>query len=216
MGYLCQGHQGSQHQGRLKGYAEPAAGGNKNTCHSRAISRDLPDARRSLAIEKLKKSLYETVRVTGMVFFIIVGGIIFGKFMALSGITTMIFEFFVSLSVPPVFVLVLVLIGYMILGCLMPANAMLVLTLPIVYPLLVDGFGYDPTLLGILCIVEVEIAAITPPVGMGLFTVKAVAGDVKIQDIIRGMWPFLIMDVALLALFVAFPAIVLWLPQKMF
>jgi C4-dicarboxylate transporter DctM subunit len=71
-------------------------------------------------------------------------------------------------------------------------------------------------LLGILCIVEVEIAAITPPVGMGLFTVKAVAGDVKIQDIIRGMWPFLIMGLVLLVLFVAFPAIPLWLPQKMF
>jgi tripartite ATP-independent transporter DctM subunit len=172
--------------------------------------------RKALTLEKIYKSLLETVRVTGMVFFIIVGGIMFGKFLALSGITMMIFEFFVSLSVPPVVVLTLVMIGYLILGCIMPANAMLVLTLPIVFPLLVDGFGYDPTLLGILCICQVEIAAITPPLGMGLITVKAVAEDVRLEDIIRGIWPFLIVNFLLLALFIMFPFIVLWLPQTMF
>jgi len=172
--------------------------------------------RKTLSWEKVCKSLYGTVRVTGMVFFIIVGGIMFGKFLALSGITMAIFEFFVSLSVPPVIVLTLVMVGYLILGCIMPANAMLVLTLPIVYPLLVDGFGYDPTLLGILCICQVEIASITPPLGMGLITVNAIAGDVRLEEIIRGVWPFLIVNFLLVALFIMFPAIVLWLPQKMF
>jgi C4-dicarboxylate transporter, DctM subunit len=172
-------------------------------------------ARRSLSIEKLKKSLYETVRVTGMVFFIIVGGIIFGKFMALSGITTMTFDFFTALAVPRIYVMILVMCGYLVLGCLMPANAMLVLTLPIVYPLLVDGFKYDPILLGILCICQVEVAAITPPVGMGLFTVKAVAKDTRMGDIIKGIVPFFFMNLILLALFIAFPEIVTWLPDKM-
>jgi len=172
--------------------------------------------RKTLSWEKIFKSLYGTVRVTGMVFFIIVGGIMFGKFLALSGITMAIFEFFVSLSVPPVIVLTLVMVGYLILGCIMPANAMLVLTLPIVYPLLVDGFGYDPTLLGILCICQVEIASITPPLGMGLITVNAIAGDVRLEEIIRGVWPFLIVNFLLVALFIMFPAIVLWLPKTMF
>jgi tripartite ATP-independent transporter DctM subunit len=172
--------------------------------------------RRTLSWEKIGRSLYGTVKVTGMVFFIIVGGIMFGKFLALSGITMAIFEFFVSLSVPPVIVLTLVMVGYLILGCIMPANAMLVLTLPIVYPLLVDGFGYDPTLLGILCICQVEIASITPPLGMGLITVNAIAGDVRLEEIIRGIWPFLIVNFLLVALFIMFPVIVLWLPQTMF
>ncbi len=181
----------------------------------RASSLPTEDAWRSLAIEKIKKSLYETVRVTGMVFFIIVGGIIFGKFMALSGITTSILDFFTALDVPRVYVMILVMCGYLVLGCLMPANAMLVLTLPIVYPLLVDGFKYDPILLGILCICQVEIEAITPPVGMGLFTVKAVAKDTKMGDIIKGIVPLLFMNLILVALFIAFPKIVTWLPDKM-
>lgn len=93
---------------------------------------------------------------------------------------------------------------------------MLVLTLPSAYPLVVDGFGYDPSLLGILCICQVEIAAITPPLGTGLIIVKAVAGDVRLEETIRGIWPFLIVNFLLVALFIMFPSIVLWLPQIMF
>ncbi len=171
--------------------------------------------RRTLSWEKISRSLFGTVQVTGMVFFIIVGGIMFGKFLALSGVTMAIFEFFVSLSMPPVVVLILVMLGYLVLGCIMPANAMLVLTLPIVYPLLVDGFGYDPTLIGILCICQVEIASITPPLGMGLITVKAVGEDVRMHDVIKGIIPFLFVNFLLVALFIAFPAIVTWLPNKM-
>jgi len=93
---------------------------------------------------------------------------------------------------------------------------MLVLTLSIAYPLVVDGFGYNPTLLGILCICQVEIAAISPPLGMGLIIAKAVAGDLRLEEIIRGIWPFLIVNFLLVALFIMFSSIVLWLPQMMF
>jgi TRAP-type C4-dicarboxylate transport system permease large subunit len=105
----------------------------------------------------------------------------------------------------------MILIFYLVLGCFMESLAMILLTVPIFFPL-VEGAGLDPVWFGILAVTTVEVGLITPPVGMNLFVVSAAAGDLRMTDIWRGILPFVLADLARLALLVAFPALALWLP----
>jgi len=113
-------------------------------------------------------------------------------------------------------ILVIVLIIYIILGMFMNVPAMLAITLPIFFPLL-NGLGYDGVFLGILIVLEVEMAAISPPLAMNVYVLKAVVGDlVSLGGIFRGIMPFLLADIFICVLLVAFPQISLWLPSTMF
>ena len=108
----------------------------------------------------------------------------------------------------------MILVFYLVLGRFMDSLSMILLTIPIVYPIVIN-LGYDPIWFGIIVVSVAEIGLITPPIGMNLFVVQNVAPQVRTSDIIRGILPFIAADVIRLFLFVAFPAIILYLPSLM-
>jgi C4-dicarboxylate transporter DctM subunit len=173
-------------------------------------------ARRSFSLTKLKTSLTNTAETSAMIFFVIIGAMIFGKFLALSHLPDALLTFVSGLEIPPLGILVVVLLIYIVLGGIMDAIAMLAITLPMFYPLL-HGLGLDDIWVGILMVKIVEMAAITPPIGMQVFVLKGVVGDVvSLGGLFRGIFPFFLIDVSNLILIVAFPQICLWLPSMMF
>jgi len=173
-------------------------------------------ARRSLTLRSLKATLMNAAELTSMIFFIIIGAMIFGKFLALSGLPDLLLRFIEALEVPRIYVLIIILFIYIILGAILDVQAMICITLPIFFPLL-SGLGFDGVWLGILTIKIIEIGVITPPIGLNVYVVKGAVGDaVSLADLFKGILPFFCMDVLTLAVLVAFPQISLWLPSKMF
>ena len=115
---------------------------------------------------------------------------------------------------PPVLIIIMILLGYMVLGMFMDAIGMLLLTLPVVYPAVV-GLGYDPIWFGIIVVKMAEICLVTPPIGLNCFVVNGVRPDIPLNDVFRGIGPFFIADIATVGLFIAFPEIVTFLPKLM-
>lgn len=163
---------------------------------------------------KFRESLLETVKTTAMVFAILVGINVFIRFLALSGLTQMINEFVLSLDIPAIFVLIVMLIIYFILGMLMDAVSMMMLTLPIFFPVIM-ALGIHPIWFGIFVVKMTEIGMVTPPVGLNCFVLKSAAPDIPISDIFRGCIPFIIIELFLIAMMMAFPQIVTFLPDMM-
>ena len=111
-------------------------------------------------------------------------------------------------------VMICILLGYAVLGMFMDAIGMLLLTLPVVYPAVI-ALGYDPIWFGIIVVKMAEICLITPPIGLNCFVVAGVRPDIPVSDVFRGIAPFFIADVVTVALFLAFPDIITWLPRQM-
>jgi TRAP-type C4-dicarboxylate transport system permease large subunit len=103
---------------------------------------------------------------------------------------------------------------YFVLGCLLDSLAMVLLTIPIVFPI-IKALGFDPIWFGILVVMVVELGLITPPIGMNVFVIKGIAKDVPLEAIFRGVLPFVVAQIILIALLVMFPQIALWLPSTM-
>lgn len=162
----------------------------------------------------LLASLNDSIGVTGMIFFIQVGAIIFGTFLAVSQIPTKISQFVTTLAYPPIVILLIIMVIYLILGCLIDNIANLFLTLPITVPI-IKALGYDPIWFGVLIVLHCETALITPPYGLNLFLMKGIMKEVPMVDIIRGCFPFILANMVTLALLIAFPKIALFLPSKM-
>jgi C4-dicarboxylate transporter DctM subunit len=176
-------------------------------------------ARRKLSWKAFQSSLTETVRTTGMIFFILVGAMILGYFFAVTHLPNQLSNFIIGFHVSRYIVWAGVVILYLILGCLMDSLAMILLTVPILFPLMCRaapaGLGFDPIWFGIMIVIVVEMGMITPPVGMNVFVIKGMAQDVPTYSIFRGILPFLYMDLVEVAILTALPAIVLWLPRVM-
>lgn len=173
-------------------------------------------ARRSLSLSQLMSTLVNTVRASAMIGLVIVGAMVFGRFLMLTELPDALTVFVSSLQISPVAILCVVLAIYIVLGCIMDVPAMIVITVPIFYPVL-HGLGLDDIWVAILIIKIVEIAAVTPPIGLNVYVLKGVVGDdVTVGSIFRGIIPFFIMDVLTLVLLVAVPQIALWLPSTMF
>lgn len=169
---------------------------------------------RRLTKERLKESLLETGRTTIMIFAIIVGVLIFVRFLALTGLPNTFTQFVLDLPIPPSLILMLILCIYIFLGMFLDAIGMMMLTLPMVFPA-VTGLGYDPIWFGIIVVKMCEICLITPPVGLNCYIVRSVAPDIPLEEIFRGILPFIAMDVLTVALFIVFPQIVTFLPSRM-
>ena len=118
-------------------------------------------------------------------------------------------------EIPPWLILICVNILLLALGCVMDVIAIILVTGPILFPI-VTSLGYDLIWFGIIMTINMEMALITPPVGMNLYVIKGVAKDIPIADIIRGALPFVIIEAVVIALCMLFPSIVMWLPGKMF
>ena len=173
-------------------------------------------ARRSITPSMLVTTLANTIRASSMIGLVIVGAMVFGRFLMLTDLPEALLAFVTGLAIPPVGVLVVILLIYVVLGCIMDVPAMIVITVPMFYPLL-HGLGLDDIWVAVLIIKIVEIAAITPPIGLNVYVLKGVVGDaVSVGDIFRGILPFFVMDILTLALLVAVPKITVWLPSMMF
>jgi len=171
-------------------------------------------AMRRLNWPKLKTALLETAETTIMIFVIILGAFLLTRALALSTIPSQVTLWISSQSLPPMVIVIGFCLMYIALGMFIDPIGMILLTLPIVYPV-VTGLGFSPIWLGIIIIKVMEMGLITPPLGLNVYMISAVAPDVPMQDVFRGILWFFAMDVIHLALLLAFPVISLWLPSTM-
>ncbi|WP_346910898.1 TRAP transporter large permease [uncultured Roseibium sp.] len=165
--------------------------------------------------DDLVKAVVDTVRTTAMLYLIVIGAGILNPFLALTHLPATLGEAMTSAGLGPYGVLLMIVIAYLVLGMFMDGLAMLVVTIPIFFPI-VTALGFDPIWFGVVAVIVIEMGMITPPVGLNVFVVKSVAGDVPMGTIFKGVLPFWLAMAACLATIVAFPAIALMIPQAMF
>ena len=168
---------------------------------------------RTLQWEGFKKSLYDTTRTTAMIMLMIAGAMIFGRFMAISRVPFELATWTTSMQLPDFAVMALILGIYLVLGCFIDALAMILLTIPIFYPIAVTTLGYDPIWFGVVIVLVVAMGVITPPVGMNVYVIKGIAPDVPLETIFKGIWPFLGAIIVCLAILMIFPQVATWLPN---
>lgn len=169
-------------------------------------------ARGSLSFRDLKEVLAETTTTTASLFSVLIGAWVFSNFVNIAGLPEALQGGVSSLGLSPWMVMALIVLIYVALGCVFESLSMLLLTVPIFFPL-VTGLGFDPVWFGIIVVVVTEISLITPPVGLNVFILKGVVGDVTTGTIFRGVTPFWVMDIVRLALLLAVPGLVLFLPS---
>jgi len=170
--------------------------------------------RRSLGNGNLSAILIETVNTTALVFLILIGALVFGPFLALSGLPEHIAQSLAGLDVPRVVILIMILAVYIILGTWMEGFSMLVLTLPIVFPV-IKALGYDPIWFGVVMVIVLEMGLIDPPVGINVFIVKGLVPDVPMSEIFAGIVPFWFAMMLCIAILIMFPEIATFLPDRM-
>ena len=169
---------------------------------------------RRLTVAKFFDALLDTVKTTAMVFFILIGAHFFAPFLALTRIPVNLATSIGDLAIPAIAILLVIIAVYIILGTFLEGFAMMVLTVPIVLPI-ITTLGYDPIWFGIIMVLVLEMGLISPPVGLNVFVVKGVAQDVPLGQIYRGILPFWIAMAVCVALLVMFPQIALILPDTM-
>jgi tripartite ATP-independent transporter DctM subunit len=170
--------------------------------------------KRQVTWENFTASLAQTAQTTAMIFIIIIGAYIFGYFLAVTRIPSELADFMAGLQVSRYVILVAVVLLYTILGMFLEGFAILVLTIPIIQPLMVN-LGFDPIWFGVMVIIMMEMSLITPPVGVNVFIIKGVAKDVPMYTIFRGIWPFWVAMLVCLVILSAFPQIAMFLPNTM-
>ena len=168
-----------------------------------------------LTFQSTAKALSDTVRTTAMLYLIIIGASVLNPFLSLTHVPATLGEVMSSAGFGPYGVLLLIVLAYLVLGMFMDGLAMLVVTIPIFYPI-VTGLGFDPIWFGVIAVIMIEMGMITPPVGMNVFVVKGIAPDVPMSIIFRGVLPFWFAMLVCLGLIVLFPQIALLIPQAMF
>ncbi len=167
-------------------------------------------ARRRLPRDAVLQSLLQATRTAAAVFTVLIGALIFGYFLTITGTPQKLTEFVTGLGLGRYEVLVLILLMYLVLGCLMDAMAMIILTVPIIFPV-ITALGFDPIWFGVIIVMTVELGLIHPPVGMNVFVIKSVIPEVSFAQIFRGVLPFILTDLLRLALLIIFPAVALCL-----
>ncbi len=170
--------------------------------------------RRRLPFAVMIDSLLQTVRTTAMVFLILIGAHIFSPFLALSRIPVNLAGLLTEMALPAFGVLAILLVAYLVLGMFLEGFAMMVLTIPIVFPI-ITALDIDPVWFGIFMVIVLEMGLISPPVGINVFVVKGVAEDVPMGQIFAGIMPFWLAMVLCIAILVAVPQIVMFLPNTM-
>ena len=171
-------------------------------------------ARGTLTVKVLFEVLVESARTTAMLFAILIGAMIFTNFINFTTMPGDLRDWITQMSPSPIVVVLLMMGIYLVLGMVMEELAIVLLTIPVFFPVIV-GLGYDPVWFGILIVTVVEIGMISPPVGLNLFVVNALLPRVGLNTIYRGVTPFVLADVVRLGILIAFPAIALWLPGLM-
>lgn len=172
-------------------------------------------ARRRLTLSTLFETLADTARTSAMLFAVVIGALIFSDFINRAGLPDMLLGFVTALDVAPIVVILAILAIYIVLGMVFESLSMILLTVPVFYPL-VASMGFDLVWFGIVVVVVTEISLITPPVGMNVFVLSAVLRDVKTGTIFKGVTPFWCADIVRLALIVFIAQIALFLPEMLY
>jgi tripartite ATP-independent transporter DctM subunit len=169
---------------------------------------------RGMKYQALHMALLETAKLTVMIFSLIWGILVFVRFLGFAGLPELFTQWIVSLPLSPTMIIIMILCGYFILGMFMDAIGMMLLTLPVVFPA-VMALGYDAIWFGIVVVKMAEVCLVTPPIGLNCFVVASVRPDIPLTTVFRGIGPFLIADFITLAIFIAFPEVITWLPNQM-
>lgn len=169
---------------------------------------------RRLTWGRLKRSLFATAQTTSMILVVIIGALLFTRFLTLTEIPFKLSNFLSALPVNRFVVLSGIMVMYVILGCFLDAVSMMLLTLPLVFPVILN-LGFSPIWFGVLLIVVIEIGLITPPLGLNVYVVAGVAPHIPMEEIFRGIFPFFLVMLLTLAILIAFPQIALVLPNMM-
>jgi TRAP-type C4-dicarboxylate transport system permease large subunit len=159
-------------------------------------------------------ALLETAKTTGMIFMILIGAIIVNKFLLISGLAEVLGSWVDGLDMSRMAIMVIILLIYLVLGCALDALAMILLTIPIFFPI-VQRLEFDPIWFGVIIVMVVELGLITPPIGMNVFVIKGLAPSVPLGRIYRGVTPFVIAEILLIILLVLVPEFATCLPQSM-
>ncbi len=171
-------------------------------------------ARGRLDAAQFMDCLLRAVRTSAAIFTILIGALLFGYFLTITQTPQHVTQFLTGLGLGRYEVLVLIMLMYLVLGCVMDAMAMVILTVPIIFPV-ITALGFDPIWFGVIIVMTVELGLIHPPVGMNVFVIKSVVPDVKISTVFAGVIPFVVTDILRLAILIAFPVLSTWLPSHM-
>ncbi len=175
--------------------------------------------RRQITWEGFVNALYETLRSSCMVMFLVAGAIIFGKFLAVTRIPFNIANWVSGFSLPSYAIMGIIIAIYFVGGCFMDSLALIMLTIPIFFPIVVN-LGYDPIWFGVIIVLITEMGVITPPVGINVYVVYGVSqrivDDIRLEEIFKGIFPFLIAVVIGIIILMIFPEIILYLPHLMY
>ncbi|PSM16396.1 TRAP transporter large permease [Nitratireductor sp. StC3] len=167
---------------------------------------------RSLSVQMLSDALVSTMRTTGTIMFIIIAAIFLNFVLAATGMTRELTDFIESLGFSPLQMIIAIVIFYIILGCFLETFSMMLTTVPLIAPI-VFALGFDSLWFGILLMVLLEMALITPPIGVNLYVIKGIRGDINFNDVMIGALPFVLTMLIMVVLLIAFPEIALWLPN---
>src|ERR1700758_1508560 len=188
--------------GLYGGLFTPTEAGGVGACGAFLISV----ARGKLKPAGMLAALLQATRTAAAVFTVLIGALLFGYFLTVTETPQKLTEFLTGLGLGPYGVLALIMVMYLVLGCLMDAMAMIILTVPIIFPV-VTALGFDPIWFGVVIVVTVELGLIHPPVGMNVFVIKTVVPEVSFLTIFSGVLPFIVTDLLRLAILIAFPSI---------
>ena len=165
-----------------------------------------------LNMTNFKESLLKSMHTSAMIFVIIIGGHMMGKFVVLTGLTTGVVDWITAAEFSPLMVMLMISLLFIVLGMVLDVWGMLILTIPFTMPIILD-LGYSPVWYGVYAVIMAELALITPPVGINVYVMAKMAPDVPLTKIFKGVAPFFIFTLFLVALITLFPEIVLWLPR---
>lgn len=169
----------------------------------------------SLKVRDLYPILVDTAKTSAMMFAIILGAALFGEFVNQTGVHEGLLHLVQGSILPPFGVVMLIVLVYLVLGCVLESLSMILLTVPIFFPI-ITALGYDPVWFGILIVVVVEIGLITPPIGVNLFVIRSVMPDIPMMSVVRGVIPFIVADLLRVLIIAAVPSLTLWLPKLLF
>ncbi|MBN2032063.1 MAG: TRAP transporter large permease [Deltaproteobacteria bacterium] len=170
--------------------------------------------KRKLNFTTLKEALQEAVRISVMVLFLVAGANVFSYFLAISTIPMVTSTWVAELEVSRYLILTIIIVVYLFLGCFLDAISMMVLTMPVIFPIILT-LHFDPIWFGVIAVLMMEAGLITPPMGLNIFTVAGVAKDVPVETIFKGVAPFLIAIFAVVFMITLFPKLALLLPTMM-
>jgi tripartite ATP-independent transporter DctM subunit len=168
--------------------------------------------RGKLGPNEIRAALLDTLRVSSAIMMIVLGAFLFGYFLTITQFTQKAVAFLTELPIGAYGVLAIIMVGYFILGAVMDELAMILLTVPIVFPAMMH-LGFDPIWFGVIIVMAVTFGLVCPPVGMNVFVINSIARDIPLGKIYRGTFPFIAVDIVRLIVLCAFPSIALWLPS---